>query len=62
MSQQGSKLARAHAGAPEVEAGNYWLPQTQSAEEFIEECAAFQTRRTMTKSMRGVRRRTDSEP
>ena len=41
MSSQGSKLARAQAAAPELEAGNYWLPQTQWAEEFIEECAAF---------------------
>ena len=41
MSPQGSKLARAQAAAPELEAGNYWLPQTQWAEEFIEECAAF---------------------
>lgn len=41
MSPQGSKLARARAAAPELEAGNYWLPQTQWAEEFIEECAAF---------------------
>lgn len=38
---QGSKEARAHAAAPEVEAGNYWLPKTEWAEEFIEECAAF---------------------
>ncbi len=41
MSPQGSKLARAQAAAPELEAGNYWLPQTQWAEEMIEECAAF---------------------
>jgi Terminase RNaseH-like domain len=41
MSPQGSKLARAQAAAPELEAGNYWLPQAQWAEEFIEECAAF---------------------
>ena len=41
MSPQGSKLARAQAAAPELEAGNYWLPQTLWAEEFIEECAAF---------------------
>jgi hypothetical protein len=31
----------AQAAAPELEAGNYWLPQTQWAKEFIEECAAF---------------------
>jgi predicted phage terminase large subunit-like protein len=41
MQPQGSKLARAQAGAPEVEAGNYWIPQTQWGEEFIEECAIF---------------------
>ena len=41
MFPQGSKLARAQAAAPELEAGNYWLPQTQWAEEMIEECAAF---------------------
>jgi phage terminase large subunit-like protein len=41
MSPQGSKLARAQAAAPELEAGNYWLPQTLWAEEMIEECAAF---------------------
>jgi predicted phage terminase large subunit-like protein len=41
MSPQGSKLARAQAAAPEADAGNYWLPRTQWAEEFIEECAAF---------------------
>ena len=33
---------RAHQGtAPKLEARNYWLPQPQWAEEFIEECAAF---------------------
>lgn len=41
VSVQGSKEARAHAAAPDVEAGNYWLPKTEWAEEFIEECAAF---------------------
>jgi len=41
MSPQGSKLARSQAAAPELEAGNYWIPQTRWAEEFIEECAAF---------------------
>lgn len=41
VSVQGSKEARAHAAAPEVEAGNYWLPKTDWAEEFVEECAAF---------------------
>src|SRR5258708_1330097 len=29
MSLQGSELSRAQASAPEAEAGNYWLPQTQ---------------------------------
>ena len=41
MSVQGSKEARAHVAAPDAEAGNYWLPKTDRAEEFIEECAAF---------------------
>jgi predicted phage terminase large subunit-like protein len=39
---QGSKEARAQAAAPDLEAGNYWLPKTgEWVEEFIEECAAF---------------------
>jgi len=40
----GSKLARAYAVAPLVEAGNVWLPESRLApwaDEFIEECAAF---------------------
>jgi predicted phage terminase large subunit-like protein len=37
----GSKMARAQAAAPELEAGNFWLPRTQWAEEFIDEAAAF---------------------
>jgi predicted phage terminase large subunit-like protein len=37
----GSKLARAQAGAPELEAGNYHLPRTEFADDFIEEAAAF---------------------
>lgn len=39
---QGSKEARAQAAAPDLEAGNYWLPKTgEWVEEFIEECAIF---------------------
>jgi predicted phage terminase large subunit-like protein len=41
VSVQGSKEARVHAAAPDLEAGNYWLPRTEWAEEFVEECAAF---------------------
>lgn len=40
----GSKLARAYAVAPLVEAGNVWLPSPKLApwvEDFVEECAAF---------------------
>jgi hypothetical protein len=55
------KLARAQASAPELEAGNYWLPQPQWAEEFIEECVGpSQTRPMMTRWMRGVKRHPDS--
>ena len=41
ISPQGSKIARAQAHAPDLEAGNFWLPRTYWAEEFIEEAAAF---------------------
>ncbi|MGC2107199.1 MAG: phage terminase large subunit [Candidatus Acidiferrum sp.] len=37
----GSKIARAQAAAPELEAGNYHLPNSEYADEFIEECTAF---------------------
>ena len=40
-SPQGSKLARAQAGAPEVEAGNYHVPNGPMGDAFIEEGAAF---------------------
>lgn len=41
VSVQGSKEARAQAAAPDLEAGNYWLPKTDWADEFIEEAASF---------------------
>jgi len=41
VTPQGSKEARAQAGAPEVEAGNYYIPKNSLGDEFIEECAAF---------------------
>jgi predicted phage terminase large subunit-like protein len=37
----GSKEARAQAGAPEVEAGNYYVPKDSMGDEFIEETAGF---------------------
>lgn len=41
VNPQGSKEARAHAASPDLEAGNYWLPRAEFAEQFIEEAAAF---------------------
>jgi predicted phage terminase large subunit-like protein len=41
MLPQGSKLARAQASAPEVEAGNYHIPNGPMGDAFIEEAAAF---------------------
>jgi len=38
--ESGISFVPARTAAPELEAGN-WLPQTQWAEEMIEECAAF---------------------
>ncbi len=41
---QGSKVARASAVAPLIEAGNVWLPNVSFApwvDQFVEECAAF---------------------
>jgi predicted phage terminase large subunit-like protein len=37
----GSKLARAHAAAPALEAGNVYLPYATWVGDFIEECAQF---------------------
>lgn len=36
-----SKLARARAASPQIEAGSVWLPKTKWAEELVEEHAAF---------------------
>ena len=36
-----SKLARAHAVSPDIEAGNVFLPFAPWADGFIEECASF---------------------
>lgn len=42
VNPEGGKVARARAVEPDVEAGNWWLPQGASwADNFIEECAAF---------------------
>jgi len=43
---QGSKVARASAVSPQIEAGNVYLPDPSIApwvHDFIEECAAFPT-------------------
>lgn len=40
----GSKIARAYASQPEIEAGNIWLPDPKThpwVEEFVEYCVAF---------------------
>lgn len=42
--QMGSKISRAYASQPEVEAGNVWLPDPQAhpwVPEFVEYCVAF---------------------
>jgi hypothetical protein len=49
MSPQGSKLARAQAGAPEVEAGNYHIPNGPMGDAFIEEERLFRTEPTTIK-------------
>lgn len=36
-----SKLARARAASPQIEAGSVWLPRTKWAEELVEEHASF---------------------
>jgi predicted phage terminase large subunit-like protein len=41
ITPQGSKEARAAAASPEVEAGNYHVPNNKMGDEFIEECASF---------------------
>jgi predicted phage terminase large subunit-like protein len=41
VTPEGSKEARAQAAAPELEAGNFHIPNTQWGEEFIEEAAQF---------------------
>jgi predicted phage terminase large subunit-like protein len=41
ITPQGSKEARAQAAAPELEAGNFHIPNNAMGDAFIEECAAF---------------------
>src|SRR5262249_24862317 len=41
VNPQGGKEARAHAAAPDLEAGNFYLPKTDWAKDFIEEAAQF---------------------
>ena len=35
------KVSRAHAVAPILESGMVWAPETEWAQELVEECAAF---------------------
>jgi predicted phage terminase large subunit-like protein len=41
VNPQGGKVARAQGAVPELEAGNFWIPNTRWGDEFIEEAAAF---------------------
>jgi predicted phage terminase large subunit-like protein len=41
ITPKASKMARARAASPQIEAGDVWLPHTREAEELVEEAAAF---------------------
>lgn len=41
ITPKASKLARARAASPQIEAGDVWLPKTRFAEELVEEAASF---------------------
>ncbi len=41
ITPKASKMARARAASPQIEAGDVWLPRTRFAEELVEEAAAF---------------------
>jgi predicted phage terminase large subunit-like protein len=41
ITPKASKLARARAASPQIEAGDVWLPKVRFAEELVEEAAAF---------------------
>ncbi len=41
ITPKASKLARARAATPQIEAGDVWLPRARWAEELVEEAAAF---------------------
>jgi predicted phage terminase large subunit-like protein len=41
ITPKASKVARARAASPQIEAGNVWLPKTKDADMLIEEAASF---------------------